>query len=308
MTMHRLLFAATILLTSVSAVAVDPPPDVQFSPDVVYGTGGGEELKLNLSRPKDAAKKKLPCVVFIHGGGWAHGDRSVHNDGTWKIAQFGYVSATVGYRLTPKHRFPAQIHDVKAAIRFLRAKSDEYGLDPDRIAVVGFSAGAHLAMLLGVTQKEDGLEGDGGKPEQSSKVQAVVAFFGPTDLTADDLPEHVKPIMASLIGGTLSEKPDDYRKASPITYVSAGDAPMLLFQGTKDPLVPHTQAYRMLDAMTKAGVAGRGELLVGAGHGWFVESPEFKRTIEATLAFLQQHLKVVAPTSTPTPAAAAAPQ
>jgi dipeptidyl aminopeptidase/acylaminoacyl peptidase len=149
-------------------------------------------------------------------------------------------------------------------------------------------------MMLGVTQKEDGLEGDGGWAEQSSAVQAVIAYFGPTDLTATDLPEPVKPVMEQFLGGTLQAKPDDYKKASPITYVGAGDAPMLLFQGTKDPLVPHTQAYRMLDALSAAGVPGRGEILLGAGHGW--PQPEWRRTAEAAFHFLDQHLKAKPPT------------
>ncbi len=103
------------------------------------------------------------------------------------MAQQGYVSATIGYRLAPKHKFPAQVNDVKCAIRFLRAHADEYGIDPNRIGACGFSAGAHLAMMLGVVQKKDNLEGDGGNPDQSSAVQAVVSYFGPTDLTAEDI-------------------------------------------------------------------------------------------------------------------------
>jgi acetyl esterase/lipase len=288
----RLLCLACVVSIATSAVAraADPPADVEFTPDVVYGKGGGEELKLNISRPK-AGAKNLPCVVFIHGGGWAAGDRTAHDDATWNMARAGYVSATVGYRLAPKHRFPAQVHDVKAAIRYLRAHADKYGLDPRRIGVCGFSAGAHLSMMLGVTDKDDGLEGEGGWPEQSSAVQAVVAFFGPTNLAATDLPEATKPILAGFLGGTVEEKRAEYKRASPVTYVDAGDAPTLIFQGTKDPLVPHTQAYVMVDAMTKAGVPGRADLLVGAGHGWGGNSFEFRHTITSMTAFLTETLQ-----------------
>src|SRR5688572_1732327 len=219
------------------AQAADPPADVEFTRDVVYGKGGDEDLKLNISRPKGGAKN-LPCIVVIHGGGWAQGDRTNHDDATWNFAGQGYVSATIGYRLAPKHPFPAQVHDVKAAIRYLRAHADTHGLDPNRIAAVGFSAGAHLSMMLGVTDKDDGLEGEGGWADRSSAVQAVVAFFGPTDLTATDLPEITKPIVSGFIGGTLEEKREEYKQASPITYVDEGDAPTLLIQGTKDVLVP----------------------------------------------------------------------
>jgi acetyl esterase/lipase len=299
----RPLAAALLLIAGTFALstrAAEPPADVQFARDVVYGKGGGEDLKLNIARPKGDAKN-LPCLVFIHGGGWMGGDRTAHDDATWRMAQRGYVSATVGYRFAPKHKFPAQVNDVKCAIRYLRAHADEHGLDPKRIAVCGFSAGAHLAMMLGVTQKEDGLEGDGGWPEQSSGVQAVVSFFGPTDLAAPDLKGYTSPLLASFLGGPLRDMPDKYKHASPVTYVTAGDAPMLLVQGTKDPLVPPTQAYRMLDAMTKAGVTGRADVLAGAGHGW--GGPELMRTLLEAVAFVDEQLKVPATAQSPAPAA-----
>jgi acetyl esterase/lipase len=281
--------ALVVGLFAVSIRAADAPDDVNFRRDVVYGKGGTVDLKLNLSRPKNPASKKLPCVVVIHGGGWSGGDRTNHDDLTWTFAQHGYVSATVGYRLAPKHRFPAQVNDVKCAVRFLRAHADEYGIDPDRFGAIGFSAGGHLSMMLGLTDKKDGLEGDGGSPDQSSKVQAVVSFFGPTDLLAEDIPQQVLGILDQFIGGTKSEKQEEYRKASPITYVTPDDPPMLLFQGTKDPLVPHTQTYPMLEAMTKNGIPGRVELLIGASHGW--GDPELRRTALASFAFFDEHLK-----------------
>jgi acetyl esterase/lipase len=166
--------------------AGEAPPDVQFTRDLVYGHGGEEELKLDLARPANPNAKRLPCVVFIHGGAWSAGQRGAHDEDIRRMAGLGYVAATVDYRLAPTHRFPAQVQDVKCAVRYLRAHAEQYGLDPDRIAAWGVSAGAHLALMLGVTQKSDGLEGDGGWPEQSSAVQAVVAFYPRTDLTAAD--------------------------------------------------------------------------------------------------------------------------
>ena len=281
------------------ARAAEPPDDVDFQRDVVYGKGGDVDLKLNLSRPKNPSSKKLPCVVVIHGGGWAGGDRAHHDDLTWKFARQGYVSATIGYRLAPAHRFPAQVHDVKCAVRFLRANADNYGLDPDRIGAIGFSAGGHLSMMLGVTERSDGLEGDGGSPDQSSKVQAVVSFFGPTDLLAPDIPQRVLGILNDFIGGTKHDKPAEYKKASPITHVTSDDAAMLLIQGTKDPLVPHTQTYPMLEAMTKNGVKGRIELLIGASHGW--GGQELARTAAASFSFFDEHLKAMQPATRSSP-------
>ena len=274
-----------VVITSARAAEVD---DVAFARDVVYGKGGGEDLKLNFARPKNGAKN-LPCIVFTHGGGWQGGDRSAHDDAVRATAARGFVSATIRYRLAPAHRFPAQVHDVKCAIRFLRAHADKFGLDPNRIAAVGFSAGAHLSMMLGVTQQDDKLEGDGGWADQSSGVQVVVSFFGPTDLAADDLPAPTRPILVNFMGGPVEEKLDAYKQASPVSYITPDDAPMLLFNGTRDPLVPHTQAYRMIEAMTNAEVPGRADIIAGAGHGW--GGTELTRTLVFAAQFIDEHLK-----------------
>ena len=285
MRLAALLFLATPLLA-----ASEPQDDLLFEKDVVYGKGGEEELKLNLGRPKEQSGPS-PCVVIIHGGGWAAGNKSQHDGQVRELAKRGYVAATVGYRFAPKHIFPAQIEDVKCAVRFLRANAEKYKIDKDRIGAVGFSAGAHLSMLLGTMDKEDGLEGDGGNPEQPSKVNAVVAFFGPTDLTSSDWPEKTGQILVSFLGGSRQEKPELYKKASPITYVTPGDAPMLLIQGTKDGLVPWTQATAMGDALTKAGVYGRVDLILGAHHGWWNDEFETRRTVDETWAFFEQFLQ-----------------
>jgi dipeptidyl aminopeptidase/acylaminoacyl peptidase len=133
-------------------------------------------------------------------------------------------------------------------------------------------------MMLGAMDSSDGLEGNGGWPEQSSKVQAVVAYFGPTNFQSP-YPAITVPIIEQFIGGTAEEKSDEFRLASPITYVNKGDAPMLLFQGTKDILVPYEQAFEMVNALTRAGVPGRCEILLGKGHGWGNEDLEHTRQV-----------------------------
>jgi acetyl esterase/lipase len=283
-------FVALLLLagSTLAAHGSTGAEDILFERDLVYGTGGGEELKLNLGRPKELSGP-TPCVVVIHGGGWAAGNKNGHDAQVTELAKKGYVAATVGYRFAPKHVFPAQVEDVKCAVRFLRANAEKYGIDRDRIGAVGFSAGAHLSMMLGTMDKEDGLEGEGGNPGQPSKVNAVVSWFGPTDLTASDWPEVTGKILEKFIGGSKTEKADAYKKASPLTYVNAGDAPMLLIQGTKDRLVPWTQATSMADALTKSGVYGRVDLIVGADHGW--GGAELQRTADETWAFFDQFLR-----------------
>lgn len=276
--------AAILCLATCSANAQD---DIEVLEDVVYGKGGDVDLHLDLARPKNMTAS-APCVVVIHGGAWRHGDKRMHANEIRSFAKQGYVSASLQYRFCPEHVFPAQVEDVKCAIRFLRAHADKYGIDPDRIGAVGFSAGAHLSMMLGAMDPADGLEGKGGWPDQSSKVQAVVSFFGPTELAADDIPTQSIPLVNALIGGPKEEHADAFEAASPLTYISEGDAPMLLFQGTEDVLVPYSQAIKMVTAMTEADVPGRVEFLIDAGHGW--RGPELDLTIEATNKFFRRYL------------------
>jgi gluconolactonase len=260
--------------------------EIELREDVEFGTGGGKTLTLHLARP--IGNGKFPALLFIHGGGWSGGNKNDLKDPIQAAARLGYVAVSVSYRLAPKDLFPAQIEDVKCAVRWMRAHAGPLQVDPDRIGAIGFSAGAHLAMMLGVMDKGDGLEGNGGWPEHSSKVRAVVAYFGPVDLLGE-YPDASKAIVNRFIGGTKEAKTEDYRRASPISYVNAGDAPMLLFQGTEDILVPYDQAYLMAKALTAVKVPGRVEMLLGANHGW--GGKDLERTLREGYDFFAQHLK-----------------
>ena len=261
---------------------------VEFTPNVVYGRGGDVDLHLDIARPIDQIDPS-PCVVFIHGGGWRMGDKSMHAKHVQSFAQRGYVAATVQYRFCPKYRFPCQVEDVKCAVRYLRANADKYGIDQDRIGAVGFSAGAHLAMMLGTMDEADGLEGTGGWEGQASKVQAVVSYFGPTDFRTGPVPLTAEPLLNDFIGGPRDDHEEAWHAASPAKYVNKGDAPMLLFQGTNDPLVPFTQAMQLATEMASTGIPGRVELIMKMGHGW--RGKELDRTTEATFKFFDEHLK-----------------
>lgn len=300
----RLALAAVLLtaalFSSRPACAEEKSPtapklEIELQEDVQYGTGAGEPLLMHLAKPKGLAAP-APCVVFIHGGGWMFGDKKMHLPEIKQAAADGFVSATIGYRFAPKHKFPAQVEDAKCAIRYLRSHANEIGLDPQRIAAVGFSAGAHLSMMLGVMDSSDGLEGDGGCADQSSKVQCVVSFFGPTNLTNTDIhatvaseildEKSIRNILENFVGGKPEDHRDVLKAASPLTYVSGGDAPILMFQGTKDNLVPYDQAFEMATALSKAGIPGRVELLLGHRHGWFGD--ELIRTRKVTYDFIRE--------------------
>jgi acetyl esterase/lipase len=279
--------AVMVVLAGGGGLVRAQEPEIEFRENIEYGTGGDQKLTLHLALPKTAAGPRAG-LVFIHGGGWAGGKKDDLKEAIREAAKKGYVALSVGYRLAPQNLFPAQVEDVKCAVRWLRAHADELQLDPKRIGAIGFSAGAHLSMLLGVMDKNDGLEGTGGWQDQSSKVQVVVAYFGPTDLLGE-YPPVSQEIVRKFIGGTKAEKAAEYRRASPITYVSTGDAPMLLFQGTNDVLVPYDQAYLMARALTEAKVPGRVELLLGANHGW--GGQDLDHTRNETYAFFGKWLK-----------------
>jgi acetyl esterase/lipase len=284
----RLLMASLLLfsLATVSRGAEDTK--IKTTHDVTYTKVGDRELKLDIAEPAEG-DGPFPAVVFIHGGGWAAGDKASYRPLLDVLARHGYVAISVQYRFAPDDVFPAQIHDVKAAVRWLRTHAKEHKVDVDRIGATGGSAGGHLALLLGVTDADDGLEGDVEKDAPSSRVQAVVNFFGPTDLLAKDIPPVSQGILTKFLGGTVDEKTDLAKQASPLTYVTKDDPPILTFQGTKDPLVPGTQAALLGVAMTKAEVPGRVEFLIGAGHGWGGE--EMERTAKEMIEFFDHYLK-----------------
>src|SRR4051812_12103061 len=238
-----LALVAVALLIATCAQAAD---EVDYQTDIVYGHAGDQELKLDLASPK-GLDHAVPAIVVIHGGGWRAGKRQDMTSLAKEAAAHGYVAATISYRFAPKFPFPAQVEDSKCAVRWLRSVAKERHINPEKIGAVGMSAGAHLSMMLGTMESGDGLEGDGGHADQPSKVQAVVSFVGPVNLVGE-YPDITRSILEVFVAGRLEKKQAELKQASPLTYVSAGDAPMLLFFGTRDPLVPYTQAFEMTKA------------------------------------------------------------
>ena len=286
-----LLLAACVAFVGCVVACAGPrgPANVHEELDVVYGKGGGEDLKLDLYSPKNVTTP-MAAIVLIHGGGWCAGSKLDYRAAAQNYAAKGYVAVTVEYRLAPKHKWPAQIEDVKCAVRWLRANADKYLVDRERICAMGGSAGGHLALLLGFTDAKDDLEGDGGNRDQSSKVQVVVNQCGPTDATQKEWPEIVEKMFVDVLGGSRDKVPELYKQFSPLTYLRKDAPPVLTFHGTKDPLVPYEQAKRLDKSMRDAGLVSQLETHEGRGHGDF-SAQEYARDLTITLEFLDKHLK-----------------
>ena len=268
--------------------------------DVVYGTADGEALKLDLALP--AGPGPHPLVILLHGGAWRGGSRKELSRGgnfadygtngvslTEALAKSGYVAASVGYRLAPKAKFPAQIQDVTTAIRYLKSNAKAYRLDPARVGVVGFSAGGHLAALVGVAP--DVAEFCGPLyPGVSSKVQCVVDFFGPADLTLyTETPGIERSFMVPLLGATSGQHPELYTSASPVTHAGKDSPPFLILHGTTDIVVPIVHSKRLHAKLVESGATSTLVPIRNKGHGWFGD--EAVRSYELTTAFLREHLK-----------------
>jgi acetyl esterase/lipase len=252
------------------------PPGVVAHRDLAYVEAGHERQKLDLYLPAAPAAGPRPVILWVHGGGWQNGSKAAPLPLRLGFAAKGYAIASIGYRLTDAAVFPAQIQDVKAAVRWLRANAAQHGLDPDRFAAWGSSAGGHLVALLGTAGDVPAFE-VGAHPGISSRVQAVINYFGPSDLerfvATPGFEGHGRPGSpeSKLIGGTVAENRALAAAASPVTYVDKADAPFLILHGTADPVVPPNQSEVLHAALTKAGVASALHLLPGAKHG----GPEF---------------------------------
>jgi acetyl esterase/lipase len=204
------------------------------------------------------------------------------------VAPGDYVGVSVNYRLSGEATWPAQIHDCKAAIRWVRANADKYGIDPERIGVWGSSAGGHLVNMLGTSGDVVALEGDGGTAGLSSRVTCVVAFCGPANLArAEKFQGGARPSAVDLLlGGPAEENQDKARQASPVTYASSDDPPFLLVHGTADKTVPFAQAETMYERLKAEGVDVQLVRIIGGGHG--IGGPEVEARVRA---FLDKHLR-----------------
>ena len=271
--------------------------NVHVFKDIEYAKPGARAQSLDVFVPKNATGK-MPLIIWIHGGGWINGNKE--NCPVVDFTARGYVVASINYRLSGAAIFPAQIIDCKSAIRFLRVNAEKYQIDPNHVGVWGSSAGGHLAALVGTTGDVKEFD-QGDNLSISSKVQAVVDYFGPTDflkMDSNGLPDakmkHDIPTSpeSRLIGGPITENKDKVAKANPITYITKDTPPFYIAHGDRDPTVAPNQSQLIHDALKAANVPADLYWVKGAGHGGpqFFARGELK---DAVTAFWDKHLKVV---------------
>jgi acetyl esterase/lipase len=232
-------------------------------------------------------------VICIHGGGFRAGHRDGYNTLCLRLAERGYVALTVSYRLAPKYQFPAAVHDVKAAVRWLRANAEKYRVDPQRIGVTGGSAGGHLAQFLGVTAGIRQFEGEGGHPGQSSAVACVVNVYGPSDFTQSyGKSVDAAEVLPLFLGGNVQQERRRHILASPLYWVTPEAAPTLCIHGTEDKYVAHEQAVWLIDRLQAAEVPAELLTLPGAGHGF--KGEDAQKADAALFAYFDKQLKAPA--------------
>ena len=254
------------------------PAGVKAQTNIPYVENGSRNQVLDIYLPEQPSDKPLPLMIWIHGGAWLGGSQA--NPPALFLVNKGFAVASIQHRFSSEAKWPEQAYDVKAAIRFLRANAAKYNFNPDRFAVGGDSSGGHLAAFLGTSGGVKEVEGNLGNPDVSSRVQAVVDWFGPTDLTlmqqqslpggmAHDTPNSPE---SSLLGGPVQERKDLAKTANPLTYVDKTDPPFLIMHGDNDMLVPWGQSVILAKALIDAGVEVTMKTIPGAAH----EDPKFR--------------------------------
>jgi acetyl esterase/lipase len=288
------LARAALLLLSASlslgfhAQAADPaiPEGVKFERGIEFSNIADQHLQLDLAQPEGPGP--FPAILCIHGGGFRAGKRESYDALCLTLAQKGYVAVTITYRLAPAFPFPAAVLDSKAAARWLRANAAKYHIDPTRIGVTGGSAGGHLAQFLGVTAGVKEFEGEGNL-EQSSAVNCVVNFYGPSDLTQSyGKSVDAAEVLPLFFGGNLEQKHREHTVGSPLYWVTPNAAPTLCVHGTEDKYVAFEQALWLVDRLKASAVEAELLRIEGAGHGF--KGADLEKAQVALFDYFGRHL------------------
>lgn len=292
-------FILIVVVSAVSAVGCNAPPvgiyGVRAYESIPYVTRGARKLMIDIYTPVGGPLPR-PAVVLFHGGGWMYGDRRDLRPMVQHLASMGYTAATAQYRLCDLggDQHPAPILDALAAIRFLKVRRAQYGVDPQRVAVGGFSAGAQLALVAGLAGQSEAFQDD-AYADESAEVRCIVSIAGPTDLTS--IYQSANFVIRRMADGYLGGSPEKfaarYVQASPISHVHAGAPPILILHGDRDEVVPFEQATKLAEACEGAGVSCTVAKLPGFGHAWclpFGSQPSL-RAWPIMTHFLAKHLE-----------------
>lgn len=294
---HPVKIACVLVLSGVLNGGCQRPVlgyyDKQTQRNVAYATHDDSPVLMNIVRPVGVSGPR-PLVLWIHGGGWAGGSRSGLQPMAETCAAFGYVSATVDYRLTiDGHRFPTQLEDVAAALTYLLEHAEEHGIDRERIVVGGDSAGGHLSLLLGMCREEQLLGVDAARANELH-VRGIVNIYGPTDVTAlaEIKPANpiTRPLLDALMGDPPDKAPQRWKDASPVSFVSKDGPPILTIHGDLDSIVPYSQATTLDERCKAVGQSHRLIRVRGANHGWvmWAHGATMKRVTPAIMHFISE--------------------
>ena len=264
---------------------------------VIYARPEGTALRMTLYLPRAESETPRPAVALFHGGAWLIGTRQQVGWYARRLAEHGYVAATVSYRKLPKHGFPACVYDAKAAVRWLRVHAVELNIDPERIAASGHSAGGHLAMMLGTTGYGKQFEGE-IPSNVSAEVAAVISVYGAVDLTVyqQDTEEGrlegiSRKLLDAFLEGVEDKNKEPYVVASPVTYIDEHSAPTLFIQGDEDWLVPPSVSEKGEAMLRAVGVPTRRVVVEGVGHSFDQFAPKRRPAVlKEMLRFLEEHM------------------
>lgn len=265
--------------------------DVRFQAGIVFAEPSGETLKLNLAQPA-TGKGPFPAIICVHGGGFTGGRREDYDELCRKFARRGYIAVTIDYRLSPKHRWPAHIHDCKAAIRWLRLHAKEYGVDPDKIGAMGSSAGGHLAQFLAVTNDVREFDGETSATGISSKITCVAAWAQASDFTREyGVWRGAAEAFRGFLGAELSAATrKQHVRASPLFWVTPNAAPTLLVHGTADKEVLFAQSAWIYERLVSAEVDAQLVPIAGGGHG--LTGAHLQQAEQATFDFFDRQFGI----------------
>jgi len=277
-------FITTLLCSSIMLSCKKAKEEQQLDmKNESYGANAAQTLDIYLPENRDTINTKT--IVFVHGGSWSSGDKSEFDSAIASIRPKlqDYAFFTINYRLANNgtNRFPAQMEDIQSAINFITSKASTYKINPNKIVMVGASAGAHLALLHAYKNNSDG------------RIKAVVDLFGPTDLVTlynnHPIPAASQPILVNFLGATPVTNAELYRQASPINFVNTQTVPTIIFHGDADYIVPVSQSTALKNKLQAAGVKVEMNVYVGESHGWY--GSNLLDTYAKTIAFIQQNVK-----------------